>query len=137
MRDLAAIARECEDVTLAKLQHEAGGLERRLRTAIALGRSRNLIGVGAIASVAAYDAAGGGKVEVSVTGVWELPKASGQINQGAAVWWNKTNHNVARATGSGLFPIGVAVQAAGGREQRHDMQGALFGIPVVAAGQRR
>ena len=113
MRDLVAIAHECENVTLAELQHGADGLGRRLRTAIALGRSRDLISVGAIASVAAYDAAAGDEVEVSVTGMWELPKASGQINQGAAVWWNNTNHNVADATGSGFFPIGVAMQAAG------------------------
>ena len=35
MRDLVAIAHECENVTLAELQHGADGLGRRLRTAIA------------------------------------------------------------------------------------------------------
>jgi hypothetical protein len=48
MRDLAAIARECENVTLAELQYGADGLERRLRTAILLGRGCDLISVGAV-----------------------------------------------------------------------------------------
>jgi hypothetical protein len=48
MRDLAAIARECENVTLAELQYGADGLERSLRTAILLGRGCDLISVGAV-----------------------------------------------------------------------------------------
>jgi Uncharacterized conserved protein (DUF2190) len=44
-------------------------------------KSGDLIIVGALAGLAAYDAAAGYPVEVS--GVWELPKTSGQINEGA------------------------------------------------------
>ena len=77
-------------------------------------KSGDLIVVGAIAGVAAFDAAAGDEVEVTVEGVWELPKASGQILEGARVWWdNVTGHNVVNALSAGLFPIGVAVKAAG------------------------
>ena len=77
-------------------------------------KSGDLIVVGAIAGVAAYDAAAGDPVEVTTEGVFELPKAAGEINEGALVFWdNTTNHNVVNASSAGLFPIGVAVAHAG------------------------
>jgi predicted RecA/RadA family phage recombinase len=71
-----------------------------------------LIMVGALAGVAAFDADARDDVEVSLTGVWELLKVSGQINQGAAVWC-ASGQSVANATGAGFFPIEFAVRAAG------------------------
>jgi predicted RecA/RadA family phage recombinase len=68
--------------------------------------------VGALAVVAVFDADAGDDVEISLTGMWELLKVSGQINQGAAVWWNASGQSV-NAAGAGLFSIGVAAQAAG------------------------
>jgi len=61
----------------------------------------------------ACDADAADEVDVTLTGVWELPKASGQINRGAAMWWNATNGEVRNVTGAGFFPIGVAVRGAG------------------------
>jgi predicted RecA/RadA family phage recombinase len=95
-------------------------------------KSGDLIIVGTIAAVAAYDADAGDEVEVSVTGVWELPKSSAQINEGAAVWRNATNHRVVNVTGAGLFPIGVAVQADGSNDATCRVR--LSGIPVVTVG---
>ncbi len=69
--------------------------------------------VGNLFGICAYHAAAGEPVEITVEGVFELPKASGQINEGARVWWSTTDSNVKNATGTGLFPIGCAVRAAG------------------------
>lgn len=47
------------------------------------------------------------------TGVIRLPKATGNaITEGAAVWWDNSAKNVRHATGTGRFPIGMAVAAA-------------------------
>lgn len=93
-------------------------------------KSGDLIIVGAIAGVAAFDAAAGDPVEVTVAGVFELPKASGQINEGAAVWWNTTTGDVANASSAGLFPIGVAVKGAGTNDATVRVR--LNGVAVAA-----
>ena len=87
---------------------------------------------GALAGVAAFDADAGDDVEVFLTGVWELPKASGQINQAAAVWWNASSQSVANAAGAGFFPLGFAVQVAGSDDATCRVRPS--GIPVMAAG---
>jgi predicted RecA/RadA family phage recombinase len=101
-------------------------------TAPAAVKSGDLIVVGALAGVCAYDADSGAEVEVSLTGVWELPKAApGAINEGAIVWFdNTTNHNVVNASATGMFPIGVAVRAAGSSDTTCRVR--LSGIPVAA-----
>jgi hypothetical protein len=59
-----------------------------------------------------YDAASGGNRWPQWASMWA--KATGQINEGAIVWWDATTgHNVVNAGAIGLFPIGVAVRAAG------------------------
>jgi predicted RecA/RadA family phage recombinase len=88
--------------------------------------------VGNLFGIAAYDAGSGEEVEVSLVGVFELPKTSGQINAGAAVWWKATNGEVSNVTGSGFCPIGVAVKAAGTNDATVRVR--LSGIPVAAAG---
>ena len=95
-------------------------------------KSGGLIIVGSLAGVAAYDAVAGAEVEVTVEGVFELPKASGQILEGAAVWWDTSPGNVINATAAGAYPIGVAVRAAGTDDTTCRVR--LSGIPVTAVG---
>ncbi len=95
-------------------------------------KSGDLIVVGAIAGVAAYDAAAGAEVEVTVEGMFTLPKASGQITEGQKVFWSTTDSNVKNATGVGLSPIGVAVREAGTNDATCRVR--LDGVAVVAAG---
>jgi predicted RecA/RadA family phage recombinase len=94
-------------------------------------KSGSLIVVGNLAGVCAYDAAGGAEVELAVTGVFELPKAIGQINEAARVWWSTADGNVKNATGTGLWPIGVAVKAASSTDTTVRVR--LNGVAVVAA----
>jgi predicted RecA/RadA family phage recombinase len=94
--------------------------------------SGDLIVVGNFAGVCAYDAAAGEEVEVTLTGVWELPKASGQINEGAAVWWSTTDRNMKNVTCADLYPIGVAVRGAGGSDTTVRVR--LSGVPVAVVG---
>jgi len=57
----------------------------------------------------------------------------GQINAGAAVFFdNVTGHNVVNASGAGLFPLGVAVKAAGTNDATVRVR--LNGVAVAAAG---
>lgn len=48
---------------------------------------------------------------VSVEGVYEMPKASGAIGQGAVVYWDSTNSNIT-TTSSGNKRAGKAAAAA-------------------------
>jgi Uncharacterized conserved protein (DUF2190) len=68
----------------------------------------------------------------TLTGVWELPQTTGQINEGAAVWSSTTDPNVKNPTGAGLYPIGVAVRGAGSSDTTGRVR--LSGVPVVAVG---
>jgi predicted RecA/RadA family phage recombinase len=95
-------------------------------------KSGDGIVVGALFGICATDAAEAAEVEIAIVGVFELPKASGQINEGAAVWWNATNGEVSNVTGSGFYPIGVAVRAAG--SSAATVRVRLSGVPTVAAG---
>lgn len=81
--------------------------------------------------IAAYDAVSGAAVEIALTGVFELPKASGQLAEGTLASWDNSAHNVV-APGSGKFPIGTVVKAAGSSDPTCRVR--LSGIPVVAAG---
>ena len=80
----------------------------------------------------ADDAAAREEVEVTLTGVWELPKASGQINKGTTVWWSTTDRNMKNVTCADLYPIGVAVRGAGGSDTTVRVR--LSGVPVAAVG---
>lgn len=69
--------------------------------------------VGSIFGVAAYSSAEGDPVEISTTGVFQLPKASAAVlTVGMGVAWDNTGKEVA-IPAAGRFPIGVAVEAAG------------------------
>ena len=65
-------------------------------------------------------------------GVFELPKASGQITEGARDWWSTPDGNIKNATGAGLFPIVTAVKAAVTSDTTVLVR--LDGVAVVAAG---
>jgi predicted RecA/RadA family phage recombinase len=71
-------------------------------------RSGGVVNVGAFVGVAAFDAAQGQEVEVSLVGVFELPKASGALAQGALVFWDGTH-----VVGEGELLIGAVVDGAG------------------------
>jgi predicted RecA/RadA family phage recombinase len=71
--------------------------------------------VGSIFGVANTDALSGEEVECDVVGVFDLPKATGALTQGAKAYWNTTNKNVT-GTASGNTLIGVAVKAAGAND---------------------
>lgn len=68
--------------------------------------------VGALFGVAATDATSGADVEIATKGVFDLPKASGALTQGAKLYWDNTAKNVT-ATASGNSLIGVVIKAAG------------------------
>jgi predicted RecA/RadA family phage recombinase len=59
--------------------------------------------------IAAYDAAAGQPVEVSVTGCYRLPKAAGALAFGVRAYWNGTT---VTGTASGNTKIGLVSQAA-------------------------
>ena len=72
-------------------------------------RSGGVVNVGAFVGVAAFDAAQGQEVEVSLVGVFELPKApGGSLAQGALVFWDG-----AHVVGEGELLIGAVVDGAG------------------------
>ena len=78
-------------------------------------RSGDGVLVGSLFGVSAYDADAGEEMEVSLVGVYELPKAAGAIGEGAKVYWDGTGKTVTTtATGNKL--IGAAVRAAGSAE---------------------
>ena len=69
--------------------------------------------VGSIFGVAAYSATEGDPLELSTTGVYQLPKASAEVLAvGARVAWDNTAKEVS-TPGAGRFPIGIATEAAG------------------------
>ena len=66
-----------------------------------------------IFGIAAYSSAEGDPVELSTTGVFQLPKASAAaLTVGERVSWDNTTKEVTTPA-AGRFPIGVAVEAAG------------------------
>lgn len=67
--------------------------------------------VGKLFGVANTDALSGADVEVTLCGVFELPKASGAITAGALVYWDNTAKNVTTTSTSNTL-IGAAVVAA-------------------------
>jgi Uncharacterized conserved protein (DUF2190) len=65
-------------------------------------------------------------------GVFELAKATGAaINAGASVWWSTADKNIKNASATGLWPIGVAVRAAGTSDTSCRVR--LNGVAMAAA----
>lgn len=86
---------------------------------------------GSLFGVAATTAAAGAEVEMDTAGVFELPKLStAVIAAGGKVSWDAANSRC-DAPGSGLYPIGVAIAAAGNGATTVKVR--LDGIATVAA----
>jgi predicted RecA/RadA family phage recombinase len=69
--------------------------------------------IGALFGVASKTAAAGETVTIATKGVFELPKlASAVIAAGAKVSWDDSAKQV-NAPGTGRYPIGTAIEAAG------------------------
>lgn len=77
--------------------------------------SGDLVVVGNIIGVAAYDAASGADVEVDVEGVFELPKVlTDVIGQGDKLYWDSSVSKLTKTAGTGSKPlVGFATTAAG------------------------
>jgi predicted RecA/RadA family phage recombinase len=73
--------------------------------------SGDVVIVGSLIGIAAYDAESGAEVETILTGVHLLPKATGQIDAGALVYWSTSTKNCT-TTGTDVL-IGAAVELAG------------------------
>lgn len=84
-------------------------------TAAAAITSGQLVVVGAINGVAASDAASGADVEVTVEGVFELPKVTTDvIAQGDKLYWDSVQLKLTKTAGTGSKPmVGVASVVAG------------------------
>ena len=67
--------------------------------------------VGTIFGVANNAAASGADLVLAVTGIFDLPKATGAVTLGAALYWDDAAKKVT-ATASGNTRIGAAVAAA-------------------------
>ena len=69
--------------------------------------------IGSLFGVAIKTAAAGETVTIATEGVFDLPKlASAVIAAGAKVSWDDTAKQV-NAPGTGRYPIGIAIEAAG------------------------
>jgi predicted RecA/RadA family phage recombinase len=75
--------------------------------------SGDMVIVGALAGIAAYDAEQGAEVETILTGVHLLPKATGEITAGALVYWDVSESNCVATNGAGNVLLGAAVELAG------------------------
>ena len=71
----------------------------------------DVVAMGALAGVAYTDALSGSTVEVAMTGVYDLPKASGAITAGAKVFYDPVAKNVTTTVGSNIA-LGHAILAA-------------------------
>lgn len=67
--------------------------------------------VGSLFGVAKGPAANGATVVIMTEGVFDLPKATGAVTQGAKLYWDNTN-KVVTTTATSNTLIGVATQAA-------------------------
>lgn len=69
--------------------------------------------IGNIFGIAAYAATEGDQLELAITGVFKLPKATAAVlTVGARVAWDNTAKNI-NVPGAGRFSVGVATEAAG------------------------
>jgi len=81
--------------------------------------------------IGAYGAVAGDPVEIATTGVFQLPKASAAVlTVGARVSWDDTAKRV-DVSGTGRFPIGVAVEDTGNGVTRVAVR--LDGVATAAA----
>ena len=84
-------------------------------TAAATVTSGQLVVVGSMVGVANFGAASGDEVEISVEGVFELPKVTTDvIAAGELLYWSSGVGKLTRTAGTGSKPlVGYAIAAAG------------------------
>jgi predicted RecA/RadA family phage recombinase len=71
--------------------------------------------LGSLFGVAAEDAAEGATVEIALTGVYDLPKHSGDVvTAGASLYWDDGAGEITITPASDSVLIGAATEAAGG-----------------------
>lgn len=77
--------------------------------------SGQLVVIGSLIGVAATTAAAGADVEISTTGVFDLPKiATDDVAAGNPLYYASATANLTKTAGTGSKPlVGVAVKAAG------------------------
>ena len=77
--------------------------------------SGQLVVVGSLIGVAAFDAATGADVEIDTEGVFSLPKVvTDVVTQGAKLYWATATSNLTITPGTGSKPlVGLATAAAG------------------------
>jgi predicted RecA/RadA family phage recombinase len=87
--------------------------------------------VGGLFGIANFDAATGADCEVTLEGVWTLPKAGTPLafQQGAAVYWDSAA-KLCKASATGFYKIGVAILAATANDTHVTVR--LDGVSVSA-----
>ncbi|MGE5597628.1 MAG: DUF2190 family protein [Hyphomicrobiales bacterium] len=77
--------------------------------------SGQLVVIGSLIGVAAFDAEAGADVEIDTTGVFTLPKvATDDIAAGDKLYYASATSNLTKTAGTGSKPlVGAAVKAAG------------------------
>ena len=87
--------------------------------------------IGGLFGIATSDALHGDDVEIAVTGVFDMPKASAAvIAQGDQVAWDDSAKEIV-LPGVGFYPIGVATKAAGNGTTTVSVR--LDGVATAAA----
>lgn len=82
--------------------------------------------VGSIFGVCSHDAKSGETMEVAVEGVFDLPKATGALTEGAKLYWDNTAKNITTtATSNTLIGAAVAVAASGDATGRVRLNGTV------------
>ena len=73
--------------------------------------SGQLVQVGDVHGVAVTDGAAGDTIALNLEGVYSIPKVSGEMTQGALVYWNHTQSKVT-LTATGFKPVGFIYRTA-------------------------
>lgn len=77
--------------------------------------SGDVVVVGALVGVAAFDASQNEEVEITTEGVFTLPKKSTDVVAvGNLLYWDATNHYLTLTAGTGSKPLAGAALAAAG-----------------------
>jgi predicted RecA/RadA family phage recombinase len=92
--------------------------------------SGDVVVVGALVGVAAFDASQNDQVEITTEGVFTLPKKSTDVvAAGNLLYWDAVNHYLTLTAGTGSKPLaGAAVAAAGNGITTVNMKLGVHGI---------
>lgn len=93
---------------IAKYWQKGETLDYTATAAVSVG---DIVSLNTRIGVAGNDIAAGETGAVNVEGVFEMPKATGVVTLGAAVYWDATNKNIT-TTSTDNIPAGYAVAAA-------------------------